>query len=185
MEKEKILQPNCANEKQVKGQTKVKNHPKSATKFKCNVCDKPFSTRGNLTRHMKQFHAVINNETEAKTEKNFCCETCGEKFSFKGNLTRHKVNKHTKKDDAVNVQESHAIINNGTKVKVEKKYCCDVCSLKFTSKGNLARHIKEKHFNNNADVIECPSCKDSFTRRDNLYKHIDLKHLGECQTCLE
>ena len=82
--------------------------------FKCKVCDKKFSRKGNLNQHMK-----IHDESKAfkcdvclklfaaksllklhyrthTGEKPFACEICDRKFARKSDLVRHKA---THRDD--------------------------------------------------------------------------------------
>ena len=62
-------------------------YAKDRADFACTVCNKKFSYKWNLQRHM-QVH---------NTEKKFSCEVCGKKFRHKGNVKIHMA-KHTKEE---------------------------------------------------------------------------------------
>ena len=54
--------------------------------FACNHCNKSFSQKNNLTRHIKAVHLE---------EKNFKCEHCGKCFGQKVTLYRHIKRQHS------------------------------------------------------------------------------------------
>ena len=54
------------------------------TKVKCKVCNKPFSSKGNLIRHKKEVHM----------KKVFNCEICNKHFKVESNLSKHIKSLH-------------------------------------------------------------------------------------------
>ena len=73
-------------------------------------------------------------------------------------------------------------------------FVCQICDAKFTTKGNLQRHIRENRcsksqkyskkvkkelFNQkeNGLVFICNSCGANFTMKSNLRRHVRLKRL--------
>lgn len=60
---------------------------KDNAEFQCKLCQKTFSYKWNLQRHMKVH----------EPDKKFSCEVCGKKFRHKGNVKIHMA-KHTKEE---------------------------------------------------------------------------------------
>ena len=54
-------------------------------KYKCQVCNKVFTTQQGLTRHAS---------SHDKSLEGYSCDICQQKFTLKPNLTRHMKNKH-------------------------------------------------------------------------------------------
>ena len=52
----------------------------NAIKYNCELCEKSYKERHNLTKHIKNKHTVKENVT---------CLKCGKKFQLKSSLTRH------------------------------------------------------------------------------------------------
>jgi len=66
----------------------------------CNLCLKPFTSEGNLNRHIRSIHL----------KEKWSCDICGKVFSEKQSLLRHDENKHEvsrkrKQDFASNTQK--------------------------------------------------------------------------------
>ena len=53
---------------------------------KCDICNKLFSNKSSLTKHIKSVHEKIK----------FKCEICDKEFSQEDNLQRHKKAVHSK-----------------------------------------------------------------------------------------
>ncbi|KAK9887300.1 hypothetical protein WA026_021608 [Henosepilachna vigintioctopunctata] len=58
------------------------------TDYTCQICEKAFSQKGNLMRHLRMHEGV----------KPFTCELCGHKFAQKANLKKH-LDAHSQKKD--------------------------------------------------------------------------------------
>ena len=56
--------------------------------FKCSICDKNFSEKGSMTKHMESVH---------EGKKPFKCSICDNNFSKKSNLTKHISSVHEEK----------------------------------------------------------------------------------------
>lgn len=102
-----------------------KNFIKSL-RFKCNYCEKTYSTLSRRLTHMKKFH--IESDTTGssiiiynKPKKPVQCDICLETFSSSGYLIQHKR------------------IHSG-----DKPYTCVKCNAAFTFKSNLRAHQKKK-----------------------------------------
>ena len=90
-------------------------------KFKCEICEKSFSTKGSKKLHITAVHGEVNI---------FACNVCSKTFREKKNLTSHIKNLH----------------NEGP-----KKHKCESCEKSFTHGGGLKyqRHfMKYKEITN-------------------------------------
>ncbi|KAE9522432.1 hypothetical protein AGLY_017170, partial [Aphis glycines] len=102
-----------------------KNFIKSL-RFKCNYCEKTYSTLSRRLTHMKKFHIESDTTgssiiTYKKPKKPVQCDICLETFSSSGYLIQHKR------------------IHSG-----DKPYTCVKCNVAFTFKSNLRAHQKKK-----------------------------------------
>ena len=84
--------------------------------FKCTFCDKSFNQKSNLETHIKTVHNRI---------KAFECNVCDCNFSTKGSLSRHIKIVHDKVRD----------------------FECNICHKRFSRKSNLQSHINLIHIN--------------------------------------
>ncbi|XP_057695201.1 gastrula zinc finger protein XlCGF26.1-like isoform X2 [Corythoichthys intestinalis] len=163
--------------------------------FPCSTCNKRFSWKTDLERHMhthtERFteKGYLNKHTETHNrEKPFACSLCDKRYVTKANLIVH-TRTHTgdkpfpctlcdKRFSQKNDLERHKRTHTG-----EKPFVCTCCGKGFTDKGKLKRHTSiytgEKPF-------ACTLCKRRFSLNCNLKKH-QLTHTGEkpfvCTSC--
>lgn len=55
-------------------------NPEGNWNFKCKICEKKYSGKYSLRKHVMRLHS---------TDKPFCCEICEKSFSTKGDLRQH------------------------------------------------------------------------------------------------
>eukprot|EP00347_Sterkiella_histriomuscorum_P022998 403336346 len=59
-----------------------------------------------------------------------------------------------------------------------RPFQCDICPMKFNSRGNKSDHMR-RHINQRN--YECELCGQKYYRRYQLAKHLDKKHQRECK----
>lgn len=136
--------------------------------FKCDECDKMFSTKGNLKQHIKAVHNKI---------KDFKCEECDFVCSINGSLKRHIKMVHLKIKDKKCEECDYTCSTNGslkqhikavhTKIKDFK---CKECYYTCSTNGNLKKHIKIVH--NKIKDFKCNECNYIFYTNGHLKRHM-------------
>ncbi|XP_062710248.1 zinc finger protein 184-like [Aedes albopictus] len=105
--------------------------------FKCDICQKSFRLRYNVTTHKKTVHAP----------KTHGCDICDAKFTIRSFLVRHmKIHNRDAASlecNICNLTFSSFPQRVGHMIKhLPKKYQCPFCSKSCTLRANLDRHMK-------------------------------------------
>ena len=151
--------------------------PESQKKFKCDLCEVRFWTKGTLTSHIKKTHS----------DKRYYCNMCPASYKCNTQLLHHKMKKHTgefrftcdicgagsaSKQHLNRHKESHENIR------------CPVCNKKFALRSSLSLHLKNMHGKN--ERLPCDQCGKMFATSLSLAVHYTL-HTGEkkykCTQC--
>ena len=162
----------------------------------CNHCNKTFTTKSDMKKHVKRFHM---------SEK-VKCEICSKliasyylkKHTDTCNFGINKVKKHVKRIHMIEKLEckicSHCDISFTTKHKLDthiktnhmnmdNKAKCDICS-KLISSNHLKLHIDTVHFD--LMRVNCIHCKKSFVTKSDMKKHVQRIHITgkkKCEFC--
>ena len=116
-------------------------------KPKCEFCDKCYSTKDKLTRHIKLAHKL--------REDKFKCEACSNNFQSKVALRIHKKSFHEEKE----------------------KFTRNICDTSFPRKGALKTHLEFVHDGNKIykrkDIsthhqknVQCKYCEKIFNKQE-------------------
>ncbi|XP_077971590.1 uncharacterized protein LOC144425797 [Styela clava] len=147
----------------------------------CYICNKQFSSRSCLVRHVKLVH---------EGEKPYKCEQCYNRFADRNSLNRHMA-KHTgvplpKTHECVICRKSFtrkSILNRHMRSHGDKDFICSHCHKAFTHQKILDRHITthilEKCF-------RCTQCQQNFLTKSNLERHIKIHTNNkpfQCENC--
>ncbi|KAB0795792.1 hypothetical protein PPYR_09853 [Photinus pyralis] len=146
-----------------------KNTHTTEKKYQCTKCEKSYKTVSNLNYHMKfhndklPFICTICNKGFMRKEyleshvnnhngvKNFACQYCDKKFVSQKNLDAHlKYHEGGVKKKACDI--CNKVITTGYEEHLRthnnlKEFECNLCLMKFNTKGTLAKHRKRKHAN--------------------------------------
>ncbi|KAI8521750.1 hypothetical protein Bbelb_015040 [Branchiostoma belcheri] len=157
----------------------------------CRLCDKTFSSRRNVRRHMVEVHkktlpgrTIIPSKSGDFDLEKLICRLCKKTFISKQSIRRHMVEHHGKsleiepstgtdeKTTSPSSSTSSNTSSSGTP-KLRSSYdmdrkCCIVCDRYFTTKRNLIRHM--------VDVHKRPMSQFKIgAEYDKLLSHCDLK----------
>lgn len=129
-------------------------------KYKCQVCPKSFMFQCYLKSH----------EITHTKARPYDCEVCGKWFSHKSVITRH-------------IERVHHMTPK-PKVKVEKKFSCDLCGKIFLSRGYLNIHART---HTGERPFACEICEMRFTQKIAMQNHMRSMHVAEpqfkCKMC--
>ena len=173
--------------------------PKSRNSGQCNICIKPYLSRGMMVKHFKVAHTVSSNDI-------IPCDYCIEWFPSNSELTEHMQYHDITKDPLwlfcnqcnysiktkSSLRRKQGRGNQMMIVHMEKhkynslSYSCDQCGKEYTTKDTLRRHTNNMH----ADFIftfNCDICDSNFKSPKYLQVHILEDHKKEfnyqCSTC--
>ena len=149
-------------------------------KLNCNECGKQFMFERNLLAHVQLHHAE---------EKRRRCKFCPLTFLKKKYYIKHQTLKHPDQPatwcklcleifDHLKQREDHEcprLENTGRNLICHRHEK----SVKFSTRSELEKHLKEHHENERANEIKCPVCHKGFLLRKNLNCHIRRFHSGE------
>ncbi|XP_044307948.1 zinc finger protein 11-like [Varanus komodoensis] len=123
----------------------------------CSVCEKSFSRRSSLNRHLK-IHS---------SERPYKCSTCGKCFIEKSALTVHIKKIHMHKSQS---KKEH--------------YECPECGESFVTRTSLSEHQRA---HTNETTYPCPVCEKSYMEERYLVRHLMGTHSGanvfKCSVC--
>jgi uncharacterized Zn-finger protein len=171
----------------------------------CEFCEKTFSHKHYLSRHAKDIHFVVQEDST--------CIDCNKVFRDKVKLEKHKVHQHSAKTIHCDLCEEKFSTNNKLKIHRGRKHFklrdfpCKECPKKFFSKTDVRTHIVQVHsdykpykcdmcpatFKRNTawhthrkthiyeENLECPVCQKMFQSKTGLRVHLD-NHRKPAQT---
>ena len=135
----------------------------SVGKFQCEICDRSFGMKNELTVHMK---------------KNFTCLICSETFQYESALAIHCMKSHS-----TNAGSERETILKPTGSAAVGKFQCELCDRSFSMKCHLSNHMR-CHF-------ICTVCDQHFKSETMLVHHhmkshdkkVDSGELLACAVC--
>ncbi|CAB3228622.1 unnamed protein product [Arctia plantaginis] len=146
--------------------------------YACEICDKQFKKKNQLSAHMYQHTGV----------KAFSCDQCQETF-----VSLYLKKRHMRYHKVYLCHECKVEYNHWSKYQQHLKaehqndeYICDECGRAFKQRCHIVRHVKiHSHLNR---IFHCPyeNCERYYSRNSNLKQHILVKHLDmlfECTVC--
>ena len=159
----------------------------STQHFKCNVCKREFNSvsskefLAHIRSHVKT--TIDIKEKNSKNEiKTFDCHVCMKIFPTKDGLRRHILSMHKQKEkfrcDVCDKSFSHrtGILQHKKFVHRDKSFQCNKCEWKFTTPGDLKRHIERIHVK--IKDYECKECNKEFFKKTDFNNHLSAVHEG-------
>ncbi|KAI8431351.1 hypothetical protein MSG28_015891 [Choristoneura fumiferana] len=116
------------------------------TRYKCNVCDKGYRSRGELRDHVNYQHI---GQTQHK------CPVCGKALATRRCITRH-------------VRRAHHGVKEGPRDKI-----CQQCGKAFRDKKGLREH---EFIHTGERPLSCEVCGCTFRQSASLYTHKKRVH---------
>ena len=151
----------------------------------CSMCEKKFSTKSHLERHMKGHLGIKDSQ----------CVECGKQFSSDRSLKQHIENEHNEKPETKEIficpecgKEFKYINNMKTHMKIHAKghakVQCQECGKYYKTVRVLKDHIRIIHEGNSK--FKCDVCGKAFGRAPALEVH-KTTHTKpyQCQICCQ
>ncbi|XP_063385399.1 zinc finger protein 501-like [Cydia fagiglandana] len=138
--------------------------------YQCPSCDKKYSDRGGLKRHIERNHFG------KMRERKFMCENCGKAFYTKTDVAVH-MRTHTGETPYActicpsKFTQSSAMLRHMKTHSSEKSHGCESCGKMFGTKEKLKRHFMS---HSNEKLYSCSLCNSPFKYKNNLKKHLRL-----------
>ena len=146
-------------------------------RFKCDQCDRNYSNKNNLKRHIKEHSSCRQT-----------CTQCGKMFNTPNNLKQHITNVHSEKrfkcEQCEKIFSTIASLNaHKNAVHVLKTFKCDQCKYRSKRNSDLKKHINLVH---NGVFCKCDLCDFQGSSSD-LKKHKESIHENKknwfCKAC--
>lgn len=148
----------------------------------CSICGKNFSHRSTFLHHSK----ICGKPKDSKRSlMRFSCNECEYKCFFKEGIRLHIQARHLVRDCESNkCSKCNKSYANRANLWRHLKICglsknligslmvsCDYCPYKTVVKGNLIRHIKQKHLPRDYESNKCSKCNKSYSCKATLLSH--------------
>ncbi|XP_055586412.1 zinc finger protein 490-like [Uranotaenia lowii] len=153
-------------------------------KFVCQICDRPFGTRGRLKAHLQDVHAE---------GRPFECKICQKGFKTESSLRRHSIfhsSERRYKCEACSKTFNTSNIARKHFQRVhsdERNFACKLCDKTFKTGDNLRQHAP---VHAEANIFGCELCGKMFKSMDYLRQHRTGVHFTErknkfvCHLCV-
>lgn len=179
------------------------------TLFQCDYCQKMFSGKSSLRRHIyghlnvaykpltckkcpKKFRNKIMLQTHLDShhaDTPYLCNICDKTFTLEENLTLHLAT-HVKNENAYKCiycdkKFSYNVLltQHEKQHLVTGRYQCTICSMSYDCRNHLSMHMKS-HLKIK-DYI-CQYCGKEFQRMNSMRRHVQICHGGhriQCPIC--
>jgi len=146
-----------------------RTHSKEKYLHCCLECDKTYSDRDSLKRHMRMKHIL---------PESLKCEVCSEGFDNELTLHLHTKDHRCSSKLILSLQsdtDSQTVSARKSVKDTSSSLICLHCGKHFEHSGNFLRHCKT-----HSDVEvkhSCAKCDRSYSDKDSLKRHMKIKHI--------
>ena len=150
---------------------------------KCNHCNMEFCKKGKLNVHLKSMHTG---------SKPFMCVCCCKQFSRKSDWKRHMYIHVGSKPFQCNSCTMSFLVKDALTKHTDrvhsttKPYKCTYCGKSFSRTDDFGRHVRSVHESSNSRQFQCGFCGKCFKTKDHVSKH-ERTHTGDrpfgCGVC--
>ena len=182
-----------------KGQALPK--PEQAKKHQCEFCDRAFTWKNVMERHVREVH---EGNRRVRKSTNLKCDVCHKIFDRKDSLRTHQrvhesyLKLHNPCFECSSIFSSKEILKTHLR---DEHGCdwpadllCEVCDAVFYSSSGFRRHQLEQHGTQRPDLDvhfekSCIICRKVFNKAFLFFKHIREEHhemkdeRNQCQAC--
>lgn len=157
--------------------------------YVCGVCDKVFSGKLILRRHMLQHdsqfvcnhcHKAFEDEEshnkhkkehlKRNKEKTIICEICGLTTAYQNVMSRHML---TQWETSLYETFEYKLLSPLPYSNSNSRSICDLCGKSFKTINTLQHHKSTIHV---TKQFLCEFCSASFAQKSLLNKHVKMKH---------
>ncbi|CAG9764982.1 unnamed protein product [Ceutorhynchus assimilis] len=136
--------------------------------FKCDICDRSFTTKRNVEEH-RRIHT---------NERPYICEMCGKSFKQKASLFVHNRSHSTEfpftcTECPQKFKTKAPLVLHASTHTGEKPFSCDICGRNFRIKYELKRH---KLIHSEDKPFKCDLCGLVFRQKRYLRNHYRHNH---------
>lgn len=142
------------------------------SKIQCEHCDKTFFNEEDYMSHLNADHLKHP------------CDDCSQRFLTREALQEHINTEHLKHVCSYCENEKRFATEDALTNHINRehlKYPCTKCDLRFPSKADLNKHIKENH--PTQQTFKCDLCNESFDTEDALKWHKAHAPQYKCEEC--
>uniref|UniRef100_A0A034VII5 Zinc finger protein Xfin n=1 Tax=Bactrocera dorsalis TaxID=27457 RepID=A0A034VII5_BACDO len=149
----------------------------TSKRFLCFKCNRDFSTKTNLTRHMATHEG----------NRPFQCNVCNKSFTQNVSLKQHMYTHTGEKPYQCEVchrgfTQCKSLVFHIRRHTGDKPFPCEKCGALFRQKDGLKTHILKRHTiksqHGNMELTTCAICKEVFADKILLQEHMK-KHLND------
>lgn len=156
----------------------------------CQLCNKSFSKKDHLTRHMNNLHAGLNNTTfeHFTPEQSYNCNLCGKRFSRPEFLRRHldDAHNHANQMDILNQLNPNNPYSNGQgnssgidpMFPVPPPHMTSMFGVANFENAPIPPSVPKPVKATALKTHNCGICSKNFTRRYHLTRHQKSLHGG-------
>uniref|UniRef100_A0A336N6E3 CSON007547 protein n=1 Tax=Culicoides sonorensis TaxID=179676 RepID=A0A336N6E3_CULSO len=154
-------------------------HSKNGEEFICHLCQKKFTSKGNLSYHLTTHQPNLHSMQ---------CKVCLKWLKNKICLRKHMI-QHSEKKFKCHLCSEYQTVNkqclvNHIRIKhsEEKRFACEVCEKSFKLKNTLMNHLRQ---HSKEQPYSCEFCSRKFTSSGNFYAHRKRMHMAQVQQLKE